>query len=190
MADSLTIERTYFERLYAESNDPWNFAESWYERRKYDLTLAALPAEHYDRVFEPGCSIGVLSARLAARCTELVAMELMPSVAAMARERLGPYNGASVIEGSIPAHWPAGKFDLIVLSEVAYYLTARGLEQTIALLRKSLRPGGTIVSVHYTLETDYPLTGQQVGEHLRQQGWLTEVSSYSERSFELVVLQA
>ena len=190
MAGQLTIDRSYFEKLYADSSDPWNFEDSWYEQRKYDLTLAALPEQHYQRAFEPGCSIGVLSERLASRCTELVAMELIPSIARQARDRLHAYPRASVAEGSIPECWPAGPFDLVVLSEVAYYLTPEGLEQALAKLRESITVGGTVISVHYALQTNYPLTGREVGETLRSVPWLKEVASYSERAFELVVLRS
>ncbi|MEO6397119.1 MAG: SAM-dependent methyltransferase [Tepidiformaceae bacterium] len=190
MAGELTIDRRYFEEKYAASGDPWNFLHSWYERRKYDLTLAALPEQRYARAFEPGCSIGVLSERLAQRCDELVAMELLPAVASEARERLRPYPHASVVAGGIPGDWPDGSFDLIVLSEVGYYLTPEGLEQAIHRLGSSMRAHATLVSVHYTLETNYPLPGGAVGEALRKVPWLNEVSFYTEQSFELLVLRS
>ena len=33
----------YFDRIYAESADPWQLQSRWYERRKYAITLALLP---------------------------------------------------------------------------------------------------------------------------------------------------
>ena len=53
------MDRDYFEGIYADGPDPWGFETSEYERRKYDLTLAALPRRRYARALEPGCSIGV-----------------------------------------------------------------------------------------------------------------------------------
>lgn len=189
MARELTTDRSYFEHLYAENTDPWDFEKSWYEHRKYDLTLASLPNARYHRAFEPGCSIGVLSERLAVRCDALFAMELMPLVAEQARSRLEPFPGAVVVEGSIPTDWPVGAFDLIVLSEVAYYLTEAGFEKTLDRIRACLGDGGTVVSVHYLLPTNYPLAGADVGHRLQQQPWLTTIGRYAEDAFELVVLQ-
>lgn len=48
----------YFEDMYRDAADPWHLAERWYERRKYDLTLAGLPLPRYRRAFEPACSVG------------------------------------------------------------------------------------------------------------------------------------
>ncbi|MFE7421819.1 hypothetical protein [Rhodococcus sp. NPDC057529] len=61
---------SYFDAMYAASPDPWGFGDRWYEQRKYALTLAALPRPRYRRAFEPGCSIGILTAALAHRCDE------------------------------------------------------------------------------------------------------------------------
>jgi SAM-dependent methyltransferase len=190
MAGSLTMDREYFERMYAHDDDPWAFETSWYERRKYALTMAALPHARYQRAFEPGCSIGVLTSLLAERCDQLVAMEHLPAVAARARSRLRAQSGATVLEGSIPSDWPVGTFDLIVLSEVAYYLTEEGLCLALEHARRSLRRKDTLVSVHYLLETNYPLSGQRVGQVLRNQAWLKTLSCYTEESFELLVFAA
>ena len=69
------MDRDYFEGIYADGPDPWGFETSEYERRKYDLTLAALPRRRYARALEPGCSIGVLTADLARRCDAVEAWE-------------------------------------------------------------------------------------------------------------------
>jgi protein-L-isoaspartate O-methyltransferase len=117
------LDDEYFERIYQEAEDPWGFATRWYEQRKYALTLAALPRERYRRAFEPGCSFGVLSELLAVRCDALIASDLVASVSARAAQRLRHFDHVRVDTGAIPDVWPEGHFDLIVLSEVAYYLS-------------------------------------------------------------------
>ena len=189
MAVALTIDPAYFERIYEHDDDPWLFESSWYERRKFDLTAAALPKDRYRRAFEPGCAIGVLSERLAERCEELVCMELMPRIARRACERLAGKSHVSVAEGCIPDRWPPGTFDLVVFSEVLYYLTEAGFEETVAHLESSLEQGGHVVSTHYLLETDYPLAGSSVQQRLRDLPWLHEVGSYKERAFEVAVFE-
>jgi Nodulation protein S (NodS) len=66
-----TLRAGYFDGMYQAAADPWRFEDRWYERRKYAIALAMLPAERYRAAFEPGCSIGVLTRMLAPRCTLL-----------------------------------------------------------------------------------------------------------------------
>ena len=39
----MTLGADYFAGIYAAADDPWGLASRWYERRKYALTVAALP---------------------------------------------------------------------------------------------------------------------------------------------------
>ena len=65
------------------------------------------------------------------------------------------------------SEWPAtGRFDLILLSEVVYYLDAADVERLAARLRAALAPGGDVVLVHWTGETDYPLSGDEAAERV------------------------
>jgi trans-aconitate methyltransferase len=148
----------YFERLYRNDPDPWGFATSWYERRKYALTAAALPAERYRSGFEPGCSIGVLTEMLAPRCAQLLAVDLNDDAVSAARSRLSTQAHVRVERSTIPDQWPAGPFDLLVLSEVCYYFDPAELVGLIERATASLEPEATVIAVHWRGETDYPLT--------------------------------
>ena len=55
-----STNRSYFEEMYRDSDDPWEFGTSPYEQRKYAVTVASLPRSRYRSAYEPGCSIGVL----------------------------------------------------------------------------------------------------------------------------------
>lgn len=170
------LEKSYFDKIYAKDPDPWGFDTRHYEARKYALTVASLPNEHYRRAFEPGCANGALTERLAPRCGSLVAMELMPDAAARARARLRPFPNVEVREGAIPESWPEGKFDCLIWSEVVYYLDDEGVSDLLAHADASLEPGGHVVAVHWTGETDYPLTGRAVHQRLdRHPGWKRRV---------------
>ncbi len=79
---------SYFRDLYATNDDPWNFADSPYEQRKYALTVASLPREMYANAFEPGCSVGVLTEQLATRCHRLLATDMMETPLLHALSRL------------------------------------------------------------------------------------------------------
>lgn len=66
-----SLPASFFRQMCAEDADPWGFQRRWYEQRMYACTLAALPRPSYRRGFEPGCSVGMLSAALAQRCATL-----------------------------------------------------------------------------------------------------------------------
>ena len=184
------LSNAYFEDIYRDEDDPWGFASKWYEARKYALTLAALPRKRYERAFEPGCAIGVLSEQLASRCDLLVASDPMAKVAELAKKRLARFRGAEVRTSAIPDQWPDGSFDLVVLSEVAYYLTHDGVDALLARIDGSLDEGGHVVAVHYTKETDYPLTGDAVHQRFDAHARWTRLAHYREESFVLAVYES
>lgn len=153
----------HFEALYEGASDPWQVGTSWYERRKREILLASLPAERYQRVWEPGCSLGHLSAELALRCDRLVSSDISPRAVAAARELVsGPHVQLDVAQ--IPTQPPdleAGSCDLIVLSEFLYYLPDRARADTIELAARLLAPGGHLVVAHWR---GYPADAHCSGE--------------------------
>lgn len=180
------LDDAYFARVYADGPDPWGFETKWYEKRKYALTMASLPRERYRRAFEPGCANGVLTALLAARVDELVSLELMPTIARHAQARAP---SADVRVGALPEAFPGGRFDLVVASEVLYYLRPDGLDTVLASLESALEEDGHLVAVHWRLETDYPQTGDAVHERLRATPFLRTLHHYEQREFQLDVLE-
>ncbi len=118
----MTDFAAHFDRLYSENPDPWNHSESAYESQKYNATCAALRSDRYRYGLEQGCSIGVLGTRLAARCNRFLGVDLAATAVEQAARRLSPIPVASAIVAHIPTEWPDGQFDLIILSEVIYYL--------------------------------------------------------------------
>ncbi|TPG57719.1 methyltransferase domain-containing protein [Roseomonas nepalensis] len=161
-----SLPAEYFDALYARDPDPWRFETSDYERGKYDATLAALPCARYARALEVGCSIGVLTADLAPRCEALLALDAAEAPLRRARERLAGQPHVAFALAGVPAAWPedAAPFDLILLSEVVYYLSPPDVERLAARVAASLAPGGDVLLVHWTGETDYPLSGDEAVE--------------------------
>ncbi|AJZ57490.1 class I SAM-dependent methyltransferase [Paraburkholderia fungorum] len=142
---------TYFDELYKSSDDPWHLREGWYEHRKRSLTLALLPRPRYRNAFEPGCANGELTAALASRCDALLAADLHETAVRLARERVAGLPQVSVEQRRVPQQWPteAGPFELIVISELAYYLDAADLETLAARIAASLTPDGTLLACHW-----------------------------------------
>lgn len=149
----------HFERLYRDSPDPWSFETSLYEQQKYHATLAALGERRFSSALEVGCSIGVLTRRLAGCCDQLVAVDFAATAVARAIARCAPLPGVSVQQMQIPRQWPEGRFDLILFSEVLYFLDEYDLRETCAHTLRSLLPGGLVLLVNYTGVTDDPNSG-------------------------------
>ncbi|MGI8429918.1 MAG: SAM-dependent methyltransferase [Solirubrobacteraceae bacterium] len=155
----------WFERLYEQDDDPWRFATSEYERRKYSSTLAALGGRRFTRGLEVGCSVGVFTALLAEHCEQLVAIDVSERALALAAHRLSDRNGVSLERAAFPEQMPGGRWDLVLCSEVLYYLDSPALELAIRRLTEVLRAGGTVLAVHWRPATkSYPFTGDAVHE--------------------------
>ncbi|MEN2989083.1 class I SAM-dependent methyltransferase [Tistrella sp. BH-R2-4] len=137
-----------FDRLYRRDPDPWQVATSPYERAKYQATLDALPRPHYRLGIEAGCSIGALSARLAGRCDRLIGLDVSGVALRLARRHHGADPRLRFQQADLPRDWPGVAADLIVLSEVLYYL---GPAEIVQLARRIARsaPHSDCVLVNY-----------------------------------------
>jgi trans-aconitate methyltransferase len=180
----VTLGAEYFDGMYRAARDPWGFESRWYEQRKYDISIALLPERRYRSGFEPGCSVGVLTAMLAQRCDRLLSWDLSAAAVGSAADRTRSMTNVRVEQSAIPGCWPSGAFDLIVLSEVLYYLgesdLPRALERTVA----SLVPGGAVLAVHWRHPVaEYPRTGDEVHRHLAEQPGLSRLARHSEPDF-------
>jgi SAM-dependent methyltransferase len=184
MTTPVTLPVGYFDAMYQAAPDPWGFTERWYERRKYAISLAQLPAERYHSAFEPGCSVGVFSQLLAPRCDALLSCDLAAVAVQAAAERTSDLPGVRVEQREIPRQWPSGRFDLVVLSEVLYYFGDHDLEQVLRQAAASLEPGGTLLAVHWRHPVaDYPRTGDDVHRALARQPGLARLVSHTEPDF-------
>ncbi len=153
-----------FDRIYAAAADPWNMRESAYEIAKYDATLAALPRRRFHVGFEPGCSIGVMTRRLAARCDALLAMDVAEAALARARAFCASLPAIEFARGRLPDDWPDRTFDLVLLSEILYFLSPADLRRTAQRLCATLTEDGAALLVNWTGPTDTPCTGDVAAE--------------------------
>ena len=147
-----TTSAAFFEAMYAgaTNNDPWQFATSAYEQERYGAVMRALEGRRYRRAFEPGCSVGVLTERLAAICDGVEACDLSATAVAAAQRRCGHLPGVSVrcegFEGS-GRGWQT--FDLLVLCEIGYYFTAEAWRGMVETMVREIRPRTVVLGCHW-----------------------------------------
>ena len=160
--EATTFPPSYFEAKYQSDIDPWKFRTSDYEREKYAATLSALTKPSYHSGLEVGCAIGVLTALLARRCEQLLAVDGSKIAVEEAKRELLPNVQFEV--RCFPCDLPEAAYDLIMLSEVLYYFTKQDLEKVADDCAKALKMGGEIIMCHWLGETNYPLTGHQASD--------------------------
>lgn len=144
-------------RLYAASDDPWNHRSSAYEAAKYAASLTAIGPGPFREALEIGCGNGTLAVQLAPRCARLTVMECIPAAALSARRALAPLPQARVIEGAAPGDLPDLRPDLVLLSEVLYFLTPAEIAELGQWLAH--RATGPVIAVNWTGPTDEALDG-------------------------------
>lgn len=156
-----------FENRYLENPDPWNFTHSAYEQSRYQAVMNALPRPAYQSAFEPGCSVGELTARLGKVCGHVLATDVAPAAVAGARRRCADLSHVRIECADITTDVPPGQFDLIVFSEIGYYFSASTLVRIVGSIARQLRVGGDFVAVHWLGESpDHALHGDAVHAQL------------------------
>lgn len=186
-----TDTQAHLDALYARSDDPWNTHTSAYEKAKFAQTLACLPRMHYRRALEVGCGAGALSAQLALRCDALVAMDCTGRALASARAQVARPN-ITFQAGVAPADWVPEAPDLVILSEVLYFLTdedSRGLAQRIV---QDCAPGCDVVLVNWLGDTGGLISGAGAAERLiaHLSGCAAALGSHDFGQFRIDVLRA
>jgi predicted TPR repeat methyltransferase len=176
------LSDAFFEAMYAESSDPWRLADRWYEQRKYAITMAMLPAPRYRHAFEPGCSIGVFTEQLTARCDHVTATDVAATALEAADARLlacGRRDTVTLARSSLDSPWPQGHFDLVVLSEVGYYLSAETLRAVLDRECPRLASGATVIAAHWRHRVaEYPLSGDHANDIVAATRGLHHLAGY------------
>ncbi|WP_232006877.1 class I SAM-dependent methyltransferase [Mycobacterium sp. 1245805.9] len=176
---------------HAGIEDPRPLPTRWYQQRRDAITLAMLPDRRYRHALQPGCSIGTLTAQLAARCDRVTAMDVAEAALRGADARLrraGSRDRVTLYLSSRDAPWPPGPFDLLVLSDVACDLEADALATVLSRECPRLRPGAKVVAAHWRHPVaGRPLTGDAAHAVIAETPGLVSIARYGDRD---VVIEA
>ena len=145
--------QAFWETLFA-SPDPWHYGSS-YERTKYEHTLSLLPAKPIARALELACAEGHFTVSLAPKVGHLIAADIAKNALSRAQARCRGLGNVEFVQlDLIKDELPQGQ-DLIVCSEVLYYLEDRlELGRIAAKLAAALAPGGYLLTAHANLLVD------------------------------------
>lgn len=143
------IDPAGFEEKFRENIDPWDYDRSPFEAFKRATLLRACGTRPFGRGLELACAIGATTQALAPRCLRLTAVDASPTALAEAARRLAHLPRVTLRRGILPGDLPQGPFDLIVASEILYYLPAADLRRLVSRMAARLAPGGRIVLVHH-----------------------------------------
>jgi SAM-dependent methyltransferase len=180
----------HFQRLYEADPDPWHFRTSAYEQAKYHRSIASLEDRRFRSGFEAGCSIGVLTRLLATRCDALLAVDLIETPLATARKACADQPWVRFRQMQVPGEWPDETFDLIVLSEVLYFLSPADIAAVADRVCATLELDGIVLLVNWRGRSGDPCTGDEAAAFFmdRAKRWLSLRRQHQEAAYRLDLL--
>ena len=155
------------------------------------MLLACLPRERYRLAAEPGCGPGGLTRELAGRCRRLVATDVVDVAVAAATAAVAgaPWVEVSLSDVDDERAVPDG-VDLVVLSELLYYLPAHRVGAVLDRVGAALRPGGDLVLAHWRQwPAEAPADAAQVHDRVLRDGRFVPLVEHTDESFLLHVVR-
>ncbi|KQR47444.1 hypothetical protein ASF87_00180 [Microbacterium sp. Leaf161] len=142
----------FFDELYTQESDPWQTYSSPYELEKIRRTLAVAPESQYRRALDIGSGAGAMIEPLREIASSVTAID--GSSVAVQHLRTRFHDEVTIREVVLPpAESLEGPFDLIVMSEVGYYLSPADLTTTREAIVEALAVGGDLILAHCLNET-------------------------------------
>ncbi|MBI0476684.1 methyltransferase domain-containing protein [Sphingomonas sp. MA1305] len=143
-----------FAAKFAQNDDPWSTFTDRNEALKRRAILHAMGAGPWGRVLELAAGNGSNSAAIAPRALRFDATEATSTGVALVAKAVAGRTRARAIKLAVPARLPRPRYDVVVVAEVLYYLTAHDMAQTARDAAAALRRGGMLVLAHHRV--DYP----------------------------------
>ncbi len=153
----MSVTLSELEGKYRGSADPWQFRTSPYEQEKFAATRAALARRRYASAVELGCGNGALAEHLAPLCDDYIGIDAVARAVAAARQAVPE---ARFLRRLLPCALPGGDHDLIVLSEILYFLGAEDIRRLAAQISGGW-PRAEILCVTWLGDTGHALQGEE-----------------------------
>jgi SAM-dependent methyltransferase len=144
-----SIDIEGFEQKFRQNIDPWNYTHSRFEHFKRTMLLRACGHRKHGRVLELGCAIGETTRYLAPLSMHLLAVDASPTALKEAKRRLSGEPRVIIRRATLPGEFPHGPYDLIVVSEIAYYLHGYQLVELGKRIRSALAFRGRAVVLNH-----------------------------------------
>lgn len=148
--------RNNFETLFATQPDPWKYT-SEYEQTKYEQTLSLIPQSKVNNVLELACAEGHFTVQLAAKVKRLLATDISQIALERTAERCNQFKHIDFKRLDLVADDIPGTFELVICSEVLYYVGSKTDLKNVALkMMNAVEPGGYILMAHAHVVADEP----------------------------------
>jgi len=151
-----------FDRRFAGDADPWSTFSNRDEAVKRRAILHAMGPGPCGRVLEVAAGNGSNSVAIAPRALRLDATEATDSGTMLVANALSGRIRARAIKLVVPNRLPRKCYDVAVVAEMLYYLSANDMARTARILAGALRPGAMLVLAHHRV--DYPDFAQHSGQ--------------------------
>jgi SAM-dependent methyltransferase len=146
------IDLSGFERKFVEADDPWRCRSSAYEALKRRRALAGRPL--VGRALDVACGDGAGTQALVARALRVDAIDGAEAALAAADRLVGRNPRVRLRRAQIPRDLPHGRWQRILVSELAYYLSPHEIGALADALIVRLAPGGELITVHHVVRFD------------------------------------
>jgi SAM-dependent methyltransferase len=151
----MAVSRAHLDQLYAGGDDPWAFRTSPYEAARFRATRAALPRPRYAHALEIGCGNGELARRIAPQCDAYTGVDAAATALSSARAALPR---GRFVQAFLPCVLPGGAYDLILLSEILYFLDEPTLRDLAWQIDRRW-PDADVVAVTWLGPSGNPIEG-------------------------------
>ena len=146
-------EKYYWDALFSRE-DPWDYTSA-YEQEKYRHTLEMIPGEASLKVLELGCAEGIFTKMLSGKVDSVLAMDISERALQRASKKCAGLENVQFEQHDIAQGIPDAGYNLIICSEILYYLRDRyALTRFANRVKQALPPGGHLLMTHANMVSD------------------------------------
>lgn len=146
-------EKHYWDALFSRE-DPWDYTSA-YEQEKYRHTLEMIPGEASLKVLELGCAEGIFTKMLSGKVDSVLAMDISERALQRASKKCAGLENVQFEQHDIAKGIPDDGYNLIICSEILYYLRDRyALTRFANRVKQALPSGGHLLMTHANMVSD------------------------------------